>query len=178
MKACLAVLIVLGLQMSPLFAADKKDALKPLPPEIVQAWRDAGANVGWMNMNLHLNRPIFRAEGEVMIPSEWWDRTSGMPVFQFSEWEEGVLAKLPDPGAPFGVCLNLTKVTDAGLKELAGLKSLRALYLAGTQVTDAGLKGLAGRKALQTIDLRGTKVTDAGLIGAGRASELAKSVPY
>jgi len=76
------------------------------------------------------------------------------------------------------VCLNLTKVTDAGLKELAGLKSLRALYLAGTQVTDAGLKGLAGRKALQTIDLRGTKVTDAGLIGAGRASELAKSVPY
>ncbi len=86
-----------------------------------------------------------------------------MPVFQFSEWEEGVLVKLPDPGAPFGLCLNLTKVTDAGLKELAGLKSLQALYLAGTQVTDAGLKELAGLKSLQILDLRGTKVTDAGL---------------
>ena len=50
-------------------------------------------------------------------------------MFQFSAWKEGVLAKLPDPGVPFGLCLNLTKVTDAGLKELAGLKSLQALYL-------------------------------------------------
>ena len=54
MKAYLAVLIVLGLQMSALPAADKKEAPKPLPPEIVQVWRDAGANIGWMNMNLHL----------------------------------------------------------------------------------------------------------------------------
>ena len=28
--------------------ADNKDAPKPLPPEIVKAWRDAGADVGWM----------------------------------------------------------------------------------------------------------------------------------
>jgi len=26
----------------------KKEAPKPLPPEIVKAWRDAGAEVGWM----------------------------------------------------------------------------------------------------------------------------------
>ena len=147
MRAYLAVVVVLGLQMSPLLGADKIEAPQPLPPEIVQTWRDAGANFGWMNMNLHLNRPVFQAEGEAMIPREWWDRTSGMPVFQFSEWEDGVLVKLPDPMAPFGLCLNLTKVTDAGLKELAGLKSLQALFLAGngrgaeTQITDAGLKG-------------------------------------
>ncbi len=163
MKAYLAVLIVLGLQTSPLPADDKKEAPKPLPPEVVQAWRDAGANVGWMNMNLHLNRPIFEAEGDHRNPSGWWDRTNAMPVFQFSEWEEGVLVKLPDPGAPFGLCLNLTKMTDAGLKELAGLKNLQALYLAKTPVTDAGLKEFAGRKSLQTLDLGGTKVTDAGL---------------
>ena len=48
MKAYLAVLIVLGLQMSPLPAADKKEAPKPLPQEIVKTWRDAGASVGWM----------------------------------------------------------------------------------------------------------------------------------
>ncbi len=163
MKAYLATLIVLGLQMSPLPAADKKETPETPPPKTVQAWRDVGANVGWMNMNLHLNRHHFAAESRAKLPREWWDRTSGMPLFQFSEWEEGMLAKLPDPGASFGLCLNLTKVTDAGLKELAGLKNLQALYLAGTQVTDAGLKELAGRKSLQTLDVRGTKVTDVGL---------------
>ncbi len=144
-------------------SADKSEAPKPLPPEIVQTWRDAGANVGWMDMDLYFNRHIFAAEGDARSRGEWYDPTSGMPVFQFSEWQEGVLGKLPDPGAPFGLCLNLTKMTDSGLKELAGLKSLQALYLAETQVTDAGLKELADRKTLQTLDVRGTKVTDAGL---------------
>ena len=59
--------------------------------------------------------------------------------------------------------LHSTKVTDAGLKELAGLKSLQVLNLAGTQVTDAGLKELADLKNLQILDLNLTKVTDAGL---------------
>ena len=54
-------------------------------------------------------------------------------------------------------------MTDKGLKELAGLKSLTSLDLYGTQVTDAGLKELAGLSSLQTLNLGGTKVTDAGL---------------
>ena len=174
MKAFMAVLLVLGLQLSPLPGADKNETPDPLPPEIVQVWRDAGANVGWMDMNLHshLSRHSFQAEGKrgKQTPDDyWWDRTSGIQVFQFPEWEEGVLVKLPDPGARFGLCLNLTKVTDAGLKELASLKSLEALYLAGngpgneTQITDVGLKKLAGLKSLQILDVRGTKVTGAGL---------------
>ena len=85
-----------------------------------------------------------------------------MPVFQFSEWKEGVLAKLPDPGTAFGLSLNATNVTDAGLKELAGLKSLQALNLNNTQVTDAGLKELTGLKSLQTVILTATQVTAAG----------------
>ena len=44
-------------------------------------------------------------------------------------------------------------MTDAGLKELAGLQELQTLDLGGTQVTDAGLKELAGLKSLQTLDL-------------------------
>jgi len=56
-----------------------------------------------------------------------------------------------------------TKVTDAGLKELAGLKSLKGLNLQQTQATDAGLKELAGLKGIQGLNLGGTKVTDAGL---------------
>jgi internalin A len=55
------------------------------------------------------------------------------------------------------------KVTDAGLKELAGHKNLQWLDLSYTQVTDAGLKELAGLKSLKELDLRVTKVTDAGL---------------
>jgi internalin A len=163
MRAYWAVLIVLGLQMSPLAAADKNEAPKPLPPKIVQAWRDAGANVGWMNMNLHLPRHLFEAEGEAKIPREWWDRPRAVPVFQFSEWEEGVLVKLSDPGAPFGLCLNLTKVTDAGLKELAGLKSLQLLNLGGSAVTDAGLKEVGRLKNLQSLIMWGTQVTDVGV---------------
>jgi hypothetical protein len=38
--------------------------------------------------------------------------------------------------------LDSTKVTDTGLKELAGLKSLQLLDLRYTQVTDAGVKEL------------------------------------
>jgi Leucine-rich repeat (LRR) protein len=78
-------------------------------------------------------------------------------------------------------------VTDAGLKELAGLKlkylsipdraktelglkhylaALEAptnLSLQGWQLTDAGLKELAGLTSLQSLYLDGTQVTDAGL---------------
>jgi serine/threonine protein kinase/Leucine-rich repeat (LRR) protein len=54
-------------------------------------------------------------------------------------------------------------VTDAGLKELAGLKQLQWLNLVGTLVTDAGLKELAGLKQLQWLSLVRSRVTDAGL---------------
>jgi len=54
-------------------------------------------------------------------------------------------------------------LTDAGLKELAGLNGLEELYLSGPQITDAGLKELAGLKSLKTLQLRGTKVTAAGV---------------
>ena len=151
--AVLAVLASCGLDGFAGADADKKEAPKPLPREIVKAWRGIGANVGWMKMDLGDNGPTFQVEGEIRA----------MTVLQFTEWKEGVLAKMPDPGAPFGLCLNLTKMTDAGLKELAGLKSLHALFLAGTQVTDAGLKEVAGQKSLQTVDVRWTQVTDAGL---------------
>ena len=43
--------------------------------------------------------------------------------------------------------LPVHQVTDAGLKELAGLKALQSLDLTGFKVTDAGLKELAGLKS-------------------------------
>ncbi len=151
--AVLAVLANCGLDVFAGADADKKESPKPLPREIVKAWRGIAANVGWMKMDLGDNRPTFQVEG----------KARAMTVFQFTVWKEGVLEKMPDPGASFGLCLNSTKMTDAGLKELDGLRSLQALYLAGTRVTDAGLKEVAGLESLRTLDVRGTQVTDAGL---------------
>jgi hypothetical protein len=62
-------------------------------------------------------------------------------------------------------------VSDAGLKELAGVHQLQELDLAYTKVSDAGLKELAGLKHLQTLDLSSTEVTDAGV------KELQKALP-
>ena len=69
------------------------------------------------------------------------------------------------------------EVTDAGLKELAGLKSLQSLHLGNTKVTDAGLKELAGLKSLQSLDLVGTQGDGRGAEGTGRAEELAIAEP-
>jgi hypothetical protein len=69
------------------------------------------------------------------------------------------------------VDLGRTKVTDAGLQHLAGLKQLRALDLNNTQVTDAALKHLAGLKQLRELDLFLTKVTAKG------KADLKKALP-
>jgi len=68
------------------------------------------------------------------------------------------------PGKPVTL-VNLTdkQVTDADLKVLAPLKSLKTLILDNTKVTDAGLKQVAGLRSLQVLGLSDTKVTDAGL---------------
>ena len=56
-----------------------------------------------------------------------------------------------------------TKVTDAGLKALAGFKNLKELHLEGTGISDAGLDHLKGLTSLEYLNLYNTKVTDAGL---------------
>ena len=68
------------------------------------------------------------------------------------------------PGKPVVEAeLSQTKLTNAGLKELAGFKNLATLHIGGTMVTDAGLKELTAFKNLTTLDLGDIKVTDAGL---------------
>lgn len=55
--------------------------------------------------------------------------------------------------------LGETRVTDAGLKELARLPNLESVYLDRTAVTDDGLIHLAGLERLAWLDLSGTKVS-------------------
>src|SRR5439155_6043193 len=54
-------------------------------------------------------------------------------------------------------------VTDAGLRELAGCKSLHTLHLDGTKVTDAGRKEIASLKLLHTLYLGPAQTTDLAL---------------
>jgi Leucine-rich repeat (LRR) protein len=64
------------------------------------------------------------------------------------------------------VSLNLNgwrRVTDAGFKNIARLKQVKALYLSDTAITDAGLCALAESKELETLDLSDTAITDAGV---------------
>jgi hypothetical protein len=62
--------------------------------------------------------------------------------------------------------LNLanTKVTDAGLTVLDGMKNLHRLHLEKTGITDAGLAHLKGLTSLEYVNLYNTSVTDAGLV--------------
>lgn len=56
-----------------------------------------------------------------------------------------------------------TRVTDAGLAAVTGMRNLKRLHLERTAITDAGLKRLNDLPDLQYLDLYGTAVTDAGL---------------
>jgi hypothetical protein len=112
---------------------------QPLPRELVAAWREAGATVGWMKADqgwLRFREGVEGKQGEV-------------PVFWFRKWTGGVVGQLPQPQRAFGLALRGPQVTDAGLEELAGLKALQTLLLYRAKVTDAGAAEL--QKALPTL---------------------------
>ncbi len=56
-----------------------------------------------------------------------------------------------------------TKVTDAGLKTLAGFHNLRSLDLSHTAITSANLGDLAPLQHLGRLNLTGTAIDSAGL---------------
>ena len=72
------------------------------------------------------------------------------------------------------VFLNLvrTKITDAGLKEVAKLQHLNYLRLSDTKITDVGLKELAKLQKLERLYLLNTKITDAGLKDIAKLQQL------
>jgi hypothetical protein len=107
----------------------------PLLREVVEAWEKAGAVKGWMRLSV---------PGFEHVPAWQGGEDGDLPAFRLFDWREGVVTKLPAPAVPFGLYLRDAQVTDAGLKELAGLKTLRWLDLTNAQVTGTGLKELAG----------------------------------
>ena len=74
--------------------------------------------------------------------------------------------------------LNKTKVTDAGMAHLSGLKQLRRLHLANTAITSVGVKQLEGLENLETLNIYGTKVNDDVLESLTKLPKLKKVFLY
>ncbi|MBI1832320.1 MAG: hypothetical protein HYR84_12830 [Planctomycetes bacterium] len=129
---------------------------RPLSPQVRAEWEKAGFEVGWMARDDGGSGFSFRPAKDAAKPGE-------LLAFRCNPWRPGALAKLQPPGQAFGFYLRNT-MTDAGLKELAGLEHLQALDLVLSEVTDVGLKELAHIPHLQTLDVRMIpNVTNAGL---------------
>lgn len=97
------------------------------------------------------------------------DQVLGIPFERlderFRDWlrigDEDLAARsLGDAASYF--TLGGSRVTDAGLAQLASLKRITWLDLHGTGVTDAGMEHVAKLTTLRRLDLSGTKVGDAG----------------
>ena len=90
-----------------------------------------------------------QVEGERHVTLTKWDQK-----------DYSVLSRIPD-----AIVLQMANedVTDATLKHLSGMKSLRELDVAGSKISDAGLKELEGLVTLEKLTLSRTKITDAGL---------------
>lgn len=63
----------------------------------------------------------------------------------------------------YALDLSRTKVKDADLAHLAGMRNLSRLILSKTEISDAGLAHLKANVALEQINLYNTPVTDAGI---------------
>lgn len=138
----------------------KIDAPKPLPPDAAKAWQQAGARPGWMK-----DLPPAPKSGHFFC-EPFCDKVEPetIPAFRFHPDDHAVLAKLPDPGVPFGLDFHCSAVSGPWLRNMAGLKSLRSLNIGGAlTLTDHGLKEVAALKDLQGLYLFYAHVTDAGL---------------
>ena len=79
------------------------------------------------------------------------------------------LAQLEGHKTLGGLVLDFTQVTDAGLAQIKRLPSLRHLSLGHTKITDAGLASLQGLTGLEHLDISRTQATDAGLLAIRQA---------
>jgi hypothetical protein len=81
----------------------------------------------------------------------------------FASGKDGECPRSPEEVIALDLFGTQVEVTDAGLRELIGLKNLATLDLSSAQVTGVGLKELVALKKLTTLVLNETQVTDASL---------------
>src|SRR5262249_27047550 len=82
-------------------SAAQPEAPKPLSPKVVDAWKNAGALVGWMSAGEY-GAPAFR---DAIVAGG--GKPGDLPAFQFRFVWRGV-ARLPQPEQPFALDLHST----------------------------------------------------------------------
>ncbi len=99
---------------------------------------------------------FLRAHSDLILqsPRDFGDKHMGL----LGEWDD-----LSKWNTSWGLRLNDTEVTDAGLIHLKGRSRLNMLDLTRTHISDAGLKHLTGLAGLEILSLQETQVTDSGL---------------
>src|ERR1700676_1452053 len=118
----------------------------PLSPAIVAVWEKASAQAGWLELNFQESTGrVCPPDRDTVLRFGEQGKEGEVPALWFKEWRPGVLGRLPLPERGLG--LSLMGVTNTRLKELAEMDSLLLLDLRQTPVTDAGLKELAHLKS-------------------------------
>ncbi|MGV3661310.1 MAG: c-type cytochrome domain-containing protein [Prosthecobacter sp.] len=143
MKYSPAILLALALT----FAAQAADDKKVVDPAVAAAMQKVNAT-GASLMPVAADAKAYRFTA-LNVAKEFTD--AGLDA----------LAPIADKIASLD--LARTKVTDAGLAKLAGMKGLKELHLENTAIGDAGLDHVKGLAGLEYLNLYNTKVTDAGL---------------
>ncbi len=160
-------------RVAPTAPLAKAAALQPLSENIVKAWKEAGAEVGWLRVHpadLEAGWLRIHTADSLEFVREKEGKPGDLPALRFpnwrsTDWQGGRLAKLPAPAPAFGLDIPWTQVMDAGLKEVLGLKSLQALSFHNSPVSDVPLRGQASL-TLRALGLGQTpQVTDPGLPG-------------
>ena len=167
------LVIVFGLSLTAASSAvpepgvpQETSGSEPLPAKIVKAWTDAGATAGWMGVTKsgRLRFVVRQQPGELAVV---------VPAFRIKTWRDNMVSGLPAPGRPYGLNLVSAQVTDAGLKELAGLKSLQSLKPCDNQCDGRGAEGVGRAEELAIAGTCRYQGNGRGVKGVGRAEELA-----
>src|SRR5262249_16938169 len=121
------------------------DAFRKANPHCRVYFQDAAPQVG--SAELRDSKPAGSAPKAI---ADWVQKMGGRAVFA-----EGNLRE---------VDLSRTPVTDAQLKYLVALPSLKKLSLESTEAGDLGMTSIAKLKALEQLNLNYSLVTDKGLV--------------
>jgi hypothetical protein len=104
---------------------------------IARAWKQAGAEVGWMRVTGQGVTFSLEQQPEGFVPPKnqaYEYRRS----FKFRSWKPGMLSTLPPPEESYGLDLSNTSFDDAAVDELARLKGIYILNVQFTKLTNEG----------------------------------------
>jgi Leucine-rich repeat (LRR) protein len=134
----------------------KTDPPSPLPGAVVAAWTSAGAEFGWFSVDQFGRDSAFKTSND--------GPPGNYPAFRFLPHQAIRWQELKDVGQPFGLALRRTLLRDPDMEKLAQYRKLRSVDLAYTSVSDTGLQNLAALKDLERLYLAGcTRISRQGL---------------